>query len=134
MVDVFGPRTPLLGIGFVQVKFEITNLRFPGPTPLTDGMVADEIAFEGFEAVTGWDGEIGELTGPVHLDQLSQGDTGDGVEAPVLFLGEKLLGVSVREVADHLTDEGLRFVGGLGRDVLRFGKRWMRRLGFQEAV
>lgn len=66
-----------------------------------DRMEAGQLAFQGLQAVAGRHGQIGELPGPVHLDQLAQGHPGDGIEAPILLLPEQLLGVRIGEGLDH---------------------------------
>lgn len=67
----------------------------------SDGVRTGKVALEGFEAIAGWDLEVGEFARLIHLNQLPQGDTSDGVVAAVPFVAEKQLGVAVGEVADH---------------------------------
>ena len=66
-----------------------------------DGVEASQIPAQGLEPVAGRHAEIGELSGAVHLDELSQGHTRDLREAPVPLLVEKLLGVGIGKGLDH---------------------------------
>jgi len=67
----------------------------------TDGMVAGEIAGERFEAIAGRHGKITEAFGAVHLDEFSERNPSDGLEATVFLFVEELFGVSIDERLDH---------------------------------
>lgn len=73
-------------------------------TPLVvdaNGVKPAEISLEWLQAIAGRSYEVGQFSGAVELEEFSQGDSGDGRKAAVLFVAEKLLGVRVGEGLDH---------------------------------
>ena len=67
-----------------------------------NGMVTATITLERFQAVTRWNGEIGQFAGVVELDEFSKSDPTNGSESTVTLLVEKLFGVSICKRLDHL--------------------------------
>jgi hypothetical protein len=64
-------------------------------------MLPGAIACEGFEPVAWRHGHVLQRTGPVELEEFSQGDAVNCRKTPVLFLVEKLLRIAVGEGLDH---------------------------------
>lgn len=64
-----------------------------------------KFASQGFEAVARRDGEVAQPAGIVELDQLAQGDTGDGGEATVALFVEELPGIGIAEGLNHRGNE-----------------------------
>lgn len=62
---------------------------------------AKAVALERLQAVTGWNREVRQATGTIHLHKFAQRDAGDGGEPAVPFLVKKFLHVGVSEGPDH---------------------------------
>jgi len=66
-----------------------------------NGMKSGEVAFQCLEAIAGWNAQIVESSGPVHLNEFPQGNSGNGVETPISLFVEELLRVGISEGLDH---------------------------------
>ncbi len=64
-------------------------------------MKAFALTMKRFQLIPGWNGQIIELSGLIHLNQFSQCNSTDRGESPVFFLPEKLFGIFICKGLNH---------------------------------